>query len=252
LIFLLQGGEDDLLRKISQTLKQEVAPYRVWETEKVNGMEEQNDSNNCGVFVTAWAENALITGKVNNCIKRGHETEYRRKIYTALKEPDSSIQNETAREKKVSSQELKMIKQTGHLNTNIMNEYIRKIVPEGMEAIIHNSLIIKIDDEECKVGNHYDTEKRIGNTHYMPIMIQENSSKNNRWMLVEVNKIKNKNRMVIYNPDNKHKDCKEEIRETVSKLLMENYNEDVWNIKQCTSVCISDKINNGGFLWQHG
>ena len=65
--------QDDLLRKISQTLKQEVALYRVWETEKVNGMEEQNDSNNCGVFVTAWAENALITGRVNNCIKRGNE-----------------------------------------------------------------------------------------------------------------------------------------------------------------------------------
>jgi len=162
-------------------------------------MEKQNDSNNCGVFVTAWAENALITGRVNNCIKRGNEMEYRKKIYTALKRPESCIQNDKTREKKdkVSSQELKMIKQTGHLNANVMNEYIRKIVPERMEAIIHNSIVIRIDDEECKVGNHYDTEKSIGKTHYMPIMIQENGSINSRWMLVEVDKNKNKNKMVI-------------------------------------------------------
>ena len=40
--------------------------------------------NNCGIYVTAWAENALATGEVVNCIKAGEERKYRKKIYDSL------------------------------------------------------------------------------------------------------------------------------------------------------------------------
>ena len=71
-----------LLESVANELKQEVPPYSVWESEVAQGMERQLDSNNCGVFVSSWAENALKVGRIENCIKAGKEKKYRTKIYT--------------------------------------------------------------------------------------------------------------------------------------------------------------------------
>jgi hypothetical protein len=75
-----------LLESVANELKQEVPPYSVWKSEVAQGMERQKDSNNCGVFVSAWAENALKVGRIENCIKAGEEKKYRRKIYDVLTE----------------------------------------------------------------------------------------------------------------------------------------------------------------------
>ena len=47
-------------------------------------MQLQGDTNNCGIFVTAWAENARNTGKIQNCLKIGDEKKFRNKMYNAL------------------------------------------------------------------------------------------------------------------------------------------------------------------------
>ena len=47
-------------------------------------MEKQTDMNNCGIYVTAWAENALAIGKITNCFKAGEEKKYRKKIYDSI------------------------------------------------------------------------------------------------------------------------------------------------------------------------
>jgi len=51
----------------------------------MNGMTKQEDSNNCGIFVTAWAENAARVGRVKNCIKIGKEKQFRKKMYDSLR-----------------------------------------------------------------------------------------------------------------------------------------------------------------------
>jgi hypothetical protein len=49
-------------------------------------MERQKDSFNCGVYVTAWAESAKKGGKVENCLRKGKEIHFRKKMYKALTE----------------------------------------------------------------------------------------------------------------------------------------------------------------------
>jgi hypothetical protein len=60
--------------------------------------------------VTAWAEYALITGRVKNCIKKGNETEYRNKMYTTLIGPEVFIQDEKIRNYE-SKEDIKEIKE---------------------------------------------------------------------------------------------------------------------------------------------
>ena len=74
----------ELLRVIVSTMNTEVHPYRGWSYEIVEGMERQKDMNNCGVYVTAWAETAIATGKVANCIKVGEEKKFRKKMYDSI------------------------------------------------------------------------------------------------------------------------------------------------------------------------
>ena len=57
-------------------------PYGGWTDEIVEGMEKQNDMNNCGIYVTAWAENAMATGEVGNCIKTGEEKKSEKRFMT--------------------------------------------------------------------------------------------------------------------------------------------------------------------------
>ena len=62
-----------LLERIASTLKTEVPPYTVWRTYINNTINQQTDGFNCGIYVTAWADSAMQTGEIRNCLKNGQE-----------------------------------------------------------------------------------------------------------------------------------------------------------------------------------
>ena len=74
----------DLLREIVSTMNTEVPPYGGWSHEIVENMTRQMDMNNCGIYVTAWAENAVQLGEVVNCIQVGEKKKFRKKMYDSL------------------------------------------------------------------------------------------------------------------------------------------------------------------------
>ena len=76
--------QHDLLKIVSQTLKDEIYPRNEWKYEIVEGMQQQSDTYTCGIFVTAWAENAKNTGWVQNCLNIGDGKKFRKKMLEAL------------------------------------------------------------------------------------------------------------------------------------------------------------------------
>ena len=78
--------QTELLSMIVSTMNAEVQPYVGWTEEVIERMEMQKDMNSCGIYVTAWAENAMAKGEVVNCIKVGEEKRFRKKIYDSLNE----------------------------------------------------------------------------------------------------------------------------------------------------------------------
>ena len=121
--------QTELLSVIVSTMDAEVHPYGGWTAEVVEGMEVQKDMNSCGIYVTAWAENAMATGEVANCIIAGEEKKLRKKIYDSL----SKKQVTRNCDKKIQEQQ----KLDKYLHKRTRSRIIKEQGVEYMNALSH-------------------------------------------------------------------------------------------------------------------